>query len=155
MLFVLNFLAVLILMLVTGVFWGPWFALSRSFKLFSAEEFIKIAKVMSTNLGVPMRFMLPCCIVLLLASVYIYPDKSSPGFYFDIVALALITVSLIVTIWVEVPIVKNVEQWTETILPANWMAIRSRWVSFHRIRTFASVISFACLIISILYMVKL
>ena len=40
----IQFMALLLLMLVTGVFWGTWFSLSRSMEVFSAAEFIHIGK---------------------------------------------------------------------------------------------------------------
>ena len=59
----IEFITSILLMLVTGVFWGPWFALSRSMQVFSAVEFVHIAKTMASNLATPMRIMLPLSIL--------------------------------------------------------------------------------------------
>ncbi|SDD72065.1 protein of unknown function [Mucilaginibacter pineti] len=151
MIAILEFVAIFLLMLVTGVFWGPWFALSRSLSAFSAGEFIKIAKIMSANLGAPMRFLLPLCIIAMLLTVWFYPQKSAIGFYAGIMAVALIIISLIITIAIEVPIVKGVEEWTVETIPTNWTAIRDRWIKFHVVRTLTSLCSFACFVVAILY----
>jgi len=150
MITIIDFFALFLLMLVTGVFWGPWFALSRSLSIFKAEEFIKIAKTMSANLGLPMRFLLPSCIIVMLLAVAVYPHKYTLGFYAGIAAVLFIIVSLIITIAVEVPIVKSIEQWTIATMPPNWASIRIRWVKFHVFRTMASLASFACLVVAIL-----
>ena len=40
-------------MLITGVFWGTWFTLTRSIESFSSEEFVHIGKVIIANVAVP------------------------------------------------------------------------------------------------------
>jgi hypothetical protein len=146
----IQFMALFFLMLVTGIFWGPWFALHRSLDVFNGEEFIHIVKTLSANLALPMRVMMPCCIFFMLLSVGFYPEKNSCGFYLTIIALSLIVLSLIITMLVEVPIVSKINQWTTTTIPWDWEKIRDRWVRFHVLRTFASLISFASFITSIL-----
>ena len=47
------FITVMLLMLVTGVFWGTWFTLTRSLEGFSAGEFIYIGKMNRAGLTVP------------------------------------------------------------------------------------------------------
>ena len=144
-------MAILLLMLVTGIFWGPWFALHRSMKVFSKEEFIHIVKTMSANLAMPMRVLMPCCILFVLLSVLNYPQKDTFGFYLLIISFVLILVSLIITMLVEVPIVKQIEKWTRSTVPSNIEAIQNRWLKFHVLRTFAAIISFASFIISMLF----
>ncbi|HEY8928153.1 MAG TPA: DUF1772 domain-containing protein [Mucilaginibacter sp.] len=145
------FTALLLLMLVTGVFWGPWFALSRSMKVFSAAEFMHIAKTLAENLAKPMRIMLPLTIVFMVIVVWLYPPNNSIGFYLSTVGLILIFIALLVTIIVEVPIVKQIIQWTDATIPGHWPAVRDKWVKFHLIRVLASITSFAAFLASILF----
>jgi len=145
----IDSLSIFLLMLVTGLFWGPWFALTRSLNVFNADEFIKITKTLSANLGKPMRFMLPSCIIVMTLAVYFYPEKDTPGFYLAIAAVILILLSLIVTVIIEVPIVKKIEQWDASTLPANWAAYRERWIKFHILRVISSLAGFACLALAI------
>jgi len=42
---IIIFCSLFLLMLITGVFWGTWFTLTRSIESFPAEEFIHIGKV--------------------------------------------------------------------------------------------------------------
>src|SRR5690349_13687990 len=92
----IRFFALIMLMLVTGIFWGPWFSLHRSMKVFSKEEFIKIVRVMSANLAMPMRIMMPACILLMSFSFWTYSQRDSIGFYLNLMALLLIIISLVI-----------------------------------------------------------
>jgi uncharacterized membrane protein len=144
----IQFIALILLMLVTGVFWGPWFALHRSLHVFTKDEFIKIVKTLASNLAIPMRILMPLCIAFLTLSVWFYPAKESSGFYLSIAALSLTIISLLVTVIIEVPIVTQITQWTPATAPENWETLRDRWVKFHVIRTLAALMSFVCFIAS-------
>ena len=150
----LQFAALFLLALVTGIFWGPWFALHRSMADFPALEFLHITRTMVRNLGIPMRILMPCCIVAMGLSSWFYPDRESTGFYFSIAALVLSILALVVTIAVEVPIVTQIDRWTDTTIPEGWQSLRDRWLSFHIIRVVSSLCSFACLVVALLYLVK-
>jgi uncharacterized membrane protein len=147
----IQFVALLLLMLVTGVFWGPWFALHRTLTVFNEEQLILIVKTMSANLALPMRILMPSCIFCMLLSVCFFFEKDSLEFYLNLIAFAFTIVSLLITLIVEVPIVKQIEQWTITTVPSNWTSIRDRWVRFHVIRTFTLLISFVCFSASLLF----
>lgn len=151
---ILQFVALFILALVTGIFWGPWFALHRSMANFSATEFLHITRTMVGNLGIPMRILMPSCILAMASSAWFYPDRQSAGFYFSLAALVLSIIALTVTMAVEVPIVKQIDRWTDTTIPEGWQSLRDRWLSFHIIRVASSLCSFACLLIALLYLVK-
>jgi uncharacterized membrane protein len=56
--------------------------------------------------------------------------------------LALVGV-IVVTLAVEVPIDNQVKTWTTATLPADWKEIRSRWATFHTLRTFLSLAGLA------------
>jgi hypothetical protein len=140
----IQFIALFLLMLVTGIFWGPWFSLHRSIKVFSKEEFAHIVKTMAANLAVPMRFLMPTCVFFMFLSVWIYPEKNSLGFYLNLLAFGLILISLLVTVLVEVPIVNRIIQWNAAAIPSDWEMLRNRWVKFHVVRTFAALAAFAC-----------
>ena len=150
----IQFTALFLLALVTGIFWGPWFALHRSMKNFPATEFLHITRTMVGNLGIPMRILMPSCILAMAASTWSYPDRQSAGFYFSIAALVLSIVALVVTVGVEVPIVTQIDQWTDTTIPEGWQSLRDRWLTFHIVRVVSSLCSFACLVIALLYLVK-
>jgi len=146
----IYFAALFLLMLITGVFWGTWFTLTRSLENFSADEFIHIGKVIISNVAVPMAIIMPACILLIALSLWLYRPKKSTGFYFGLVSFVLIIIVLIVTLTILVPIDNQIKQWTPSTVPENWQQTRSKWDMFHTLRTFASLLNFACFSVAIL-----
>ena len=56
----------------------------------------------------------------------------------------LLLAGIVVTVAVEVPMNKQVVQWQPGAMPAEWMAVRDRWLRFHAVRTVLGVLSFGC-----------
>src|SRR4051794_20714651 len=100
----LYLISIFLLMLVTGVFWGTWFTLTRSIESFSDTEFIHIGKVIIDNVAIPMSIIMPSCILCMFLSLWFYPHKNSYRFYFIVLAFILIVVTLLITLLVLVPI---------------------------------------------------
>lgn len=148
----IQFITFMLLMLITGVFWGPWFALHRSLHTFTATEFVKIVKTLGANMGNIMRILMPTTILVLIVSVFTYPLKNFfyLGFTLIILSLICILISLIITMAVEVPIVTEIQQQTAETLPHDWEAKRDRWVKFHFFRMVSGIASFAFFTASIL-----
>jgi uncharacterized membrane protein len=144
----IQFTALFLLALVTGVFWGTWFTLTRSIESFSAAEFIHIGKTIISNVAVPMSIIMPSCILFMFLSMLYYPEKKSSGFYFNLAAFVFIVISLLITLLIEVPIDNQIKVWTAATVPTDWESIRERWDFFHTIRTFTSLTSFGCFAIS-------
>jgi uncharacterized membrane protein len=145
-----GFIALILLMLVTGVFWGTWFTLTRSLEDFSGAEFIHIGKVIIGNVAVPMRILMPGCILFMALSSWFYEPKQSSPFYFNVLSLVLIIITLLITLLMLVPIDNEIKRWTISKLPGNWESIRSRWQFYHSVRTFTSLASFGCFAYSII-----
>ncbi len=145
----IDFAGLFLLALVTGVFWGTWFTLTRSIETFSAAEFIHIGKTIIANVAWPMRILMPSCILLMILSAWFHPEKRSPGFYFSLAACVLIIIALLITLLVEVPIDNQIKTWTASTVPSDWEAIRERWQLFHTARTFISLASFGSLALAI------
>jgi len=139
----IYFLSLLFLMLITGVFWGTWFTLTRSFESFSAEEFIHIGKVIIANVAVPMSIIMPLGILLMALSLWFYAEKKSTWFYVGILSFALLIATLLITLMVLVPIDDEINSWTTGNLPGDFEGIRKKWKTFHALRTYTSVTSFA------------
>jgi uncharacterized membrane protein len=144
------FVALFLLMLVTGVFWGTWFTLTRSIQVFSPAEFIHIGQTIISDVAVPMRILMPLCIVFMILSAWLYPTKGSTGFYFNVASIILIIATLLITLLVLVPIDNQIRLWTAATIPADFSSLRERWESFHSVRTLTSLASFVSLALSII-----
>jgi len=134
--------ALFAMMLVCGVFWGLYFALSRSYQVFNPVELAKIARTIVRNLEVPMRNISLLCLALMGFSIAFYPDKGNWNFYTMIASLLLIIGSLVITVAVEVPINNQVITWTAKNTPSGWEQLRNRWHYYNVVRTLFALLSF-------------
>jgi uncharacterized membrane protein len=145
---ILYIIAICLLMLVTGVFFGMWLAISRSYHLFSVDELNRIAKVIIKNLAVPMRFLSMGCLLFVALSAFYYPDKNSFFFYLIIISFISTLSALLITVLIEVPINNQIITWTSENAPANWEEIRNRWQFYNVVRTIAALIGFILFVIA-------
>jgi uncharacterized membrane protein len=131
--------------LVTGVFWGTWFSLSRSIETIAPQTFLDIGHTMIGNLGRPMSVLMPAAILAnIVVAVMLFRRKQKGPLAFAFVALLLMLVALAATLAVNVPIDRQIQGWTVATVPVDWQAIRDRWETYHVLRTFASLVGFAC-----------
>jgi uncharacterized membrane protein len=137
-----QLLALCLLLLLTGIFWGDWFSISRSFEVFSLAEYIHIAKTINQNLEIPMRFISISSIVFMSLSVGLNSRKGSTEFYIGITSIVFILIALLITLVVEVPINNQIILWTQATAPLNWESIRDRWQLFNILRTDAALAGF-------------
>jgi uncharacterized membrane protein len=86
-------------------------------------------------------------IPVLIGSYGTYPKI----FSLYVAAFVLFIVALVVTVLVEVPLVKEIVTWTVDTLPPNWQQLRDRWVRFHIIRVVAGLASLAPLLIAAIF----
>ncbi len=87
----------------------------------------------------PPSLMLP--LLGLIASVPLTRDAVRLLFA---VAAVLTAIVLVITIALEVPINRQVASWTAGTAPANWAAVRDRWLWNHLARTVAGVVATVC-----------
>lgn len=133
-----QFSTIILFALVMGVFWGTWFALSRSIVTFRAQTFLDIGQTAIRNLAVPMRIMMPLALLSAVVLLVLL-SKRSMGFAWAFAGFVLMVCALVVTLTVEVPIDNQIKGWTIASMPANWEALRDRWESYHMLRTFMSL----------------
>ena len=142
-----QFMSIMLFALVTGVFWGTWFALSRSITQISPATFLEIGQQIIQNLAGPMRVLMPVTILSAVLVLWWLPHKlSSWGFVLTASALLLMIVATLITVGVEVPIDNQIKVWSLATLPSNWQAIRERWEWFHGLRTLISVVSLGLIV---------
>ena len=91
------------LMLITGVFWGTWFTLTRSIEMFSPDEFTHIGKVIIANVALAIRIIMPSGIVLTIWSLWLCIQKQSTGYYTGVLSLVLLIATLLITVLILVP----------------------------------------------------
>jgi hypothetical protein len=143
----LDILNISLAALISGIFWGPWLALTRSMRTLAPDVFLAVVHRLDRNLGGIMGVLFP---IALLSFVPVLVLDVGFGctfaFVLGLVAFALFLLALIVTMIVEVPIVKQIRGWTVETMPPNWEALRDRWVSFHLLRVVPAIAGLALLV---------
>ena len=144
-------LTIVLFALVMGVFWGTWFALSRTMDRLSGQTFLDVGHEMIHNLAVPMAILMPVALLsALTALALLWPARSAPAWRWLLAGCLLMVAALAVTLLVEVPFDNQIKTWTVQTLPADWRSIQSRWELFHTIRTMLSIAAVAAVAISAL-----
>jgi uncharacterized membrane protein len=146
-----QFVTLLLFSLVTGVFWGTWFSLSRSMAAITPGTFLEVGRLMIANLAGPMRVLMPAAVLsAIVLCVVVFRRRHTRGTLFAGAALVSMIIAMIVTLAVNVPIDRQIQSWTTATLPPDWNAIRDRWESYHGLRTLVSLVGLACLFASTL-----
>ena len=146
-----QFVTLMLFSLVTGVFWGTWFSLSRSMAAITAGTFLEVGRLMIANLGGPMSVLMPAALLsALVLSVLLFRGQQTRANLFASAALVLMVVALAITLAVNVPIDRQIQSWTTATLPPDWKVIRDRWEFYHGLRTLVSLTALSCLFASVL-----
>jgi uncharacterized membrane protein len=146
-----QFVTLLLFSLVTGVFWGTWFSLSRSMAAITPGTFLEVGRLMIANLGGPMSVLMPSALLsALVLCVLLFRGRQRQANLFASAALVLMAVALVITLAVNVPIDRQIQSWTTAALPPDWKVIRDRWEFYHGLRTLVSLAALACLFASTL-----
>ncbi len=145
---ILQLVSILLVVLVFGVFWGPWLALSRSMASFEPAVFLPIVARMNKNLSGAMTVLMPLTLASLIA-VAIFARGTD--FVLVLASLLAFIVSVVVTMAIEVPQVKTIVAWTAQTLPLDWQKPRDKWVSFHPVRIIAGFASLVLLLVAAIF----
>jgi hypothetical protein len=125
--------------LVTGVFWGTWFTLTRSLENFSPAEFIHIGKTIIANVAVPMSILMPVTLLMVLLALWQSFKTNRSSFYWYSLSFISMIITLIITVAVEVPIYNQIKTLYVQNIPYNWQLLRHTWNQFHTARTFSAI----------------
>jgi len=146
-----ELISIVLSALVAGMFCGPWAALSRSISTFTPEVFLVIVHRMNRNMAAVMTILMPVALLSIVPVLFFSYNGRPETFYLTLIGFALFIVALLVTVLVEVPIVKQIETWTVSTLPGDWQQLRDRWGAFHVIRIVASLAGLVLLLVGAIY----
>jgi len=141
-----EFISIVLSVSVSGLFWGPWLALSRSMASFEPHVFLAVVGTMNRNMASLMTILMPAALLSIVPVLVTSYDERRETFYLTLTGLALFIVALLVTVLVEVPIVKQIAKWTVSTLPGNWQQLRERWGAWHIVRVAASIVGLVLLL---------
>lgn len=146
-----ELISIVLSILVSGMFWGPWLALSRSMAAFEPKVFLAIVNQLNRNMAPVMTILMPAALLSLVPVLFLSYNERPATFYLALTGLALFLIPLLVTMRVEVPIVKQIVTWTDSTLPDNWQQLRDRWGAFHYIRIVPSLVGLVLLLVGAIF----
>jgi len=118
---------------------------------FTPEVFLAIVDRMNRNIAPVMTILLPAALLSIIPVLLLSYHEQPLTFYLNATAFALFVVALVVTMFVEVPIVEEIVAWTASTLPINWQQRRDRWMKFHAIRVIAGLTSLVLLVVGAIF----
>ena len=86
-----------------------------------------------------MTVLTPIALLSIVPVLFISFRQQPVTFGLNLAGFSLYVLALVVTMLIEVPIVKQIATWTVGTLPPNWQQLRDRWGSFHIIRVVAGI----------------
>lgn len=146
-----ELISIVLAALTAGMFHGPWIALSRSMRTFTPEVFLAIVDRMNRNMAPVMTVLMPATLLAIIPVMLLSYHVQPKTFYLSAAAFVLFIVALLVTVFIEVPIVEQIATWTISTLPKNWQQVRDRWSKFHIIRVVAGFTSVVLLVVAAIF----
>jgi uncharacterized membrane protein len=146
-----ELISIVLSALTAGMFHGPWIALSRSMRTFTPEVFLAIVDRMNRNMAPVMTVLMPATLLSIIPVLLLSYHEQPKTFYLSVAAFVLFIVALLITVWVEVPIVQQIVTWTTSALPDNWQQLRDRWMKFHVLRVVAGLASLVLLVVAAIF----
>jgi uncharacterized membrane protein len=148
---IVELINIILSAIVGGMYWGPWLALTKSLKKLDTKVFLAVVSRLNQNMAPLMTVLSPLSLVTTILVLIISYNNQNTTFYFTLAGFMLFLIALIVTMTIEVPIVKQIVTWTEATLPRDWEQLRDRWGKFHVLRVIAGITGLIFLLVGILF----
>lgn len=108
-------------------------------RTFTPEVFLAIMDRMKRNVAPVMTVLMPAALLSIIPVLpFSYHNRLRISY---LSAMAFVLFIIAVTLFVEVPIVKEIVTWTVSTLPVNWQQLRDHWTKVHIIRVTAGLAS--------------
>lgn len=154
----LQFTTVLLSGLVAGLFYSYSCSVNPGLKALSDIDYLKSMQSINSAIQNPVFFIsfMGLLLVYPLTAFKMYQTVPTASFYLFVISLAIYYVGVFgITAFCNVPLNDQLANYSlSTATPNELAAMRSAfetpWNAFHTVRTFASIISFALLIIGLM-----
>jgi uncharacterized membrane protein len=140
----LAFVGLFCLALIAGI--GVEITLNNAvLRALPAAAFVKLHQGRERVHARVMPVLLNLALLATLGALYALRGQGGPFVLVLASALALFTL-IPVTLAVDLPINRQIHQWSPGSPPENWAILRDRWMRFNDVRTLASVVALALLL---------
>lgn len=135
--------------LATGGLMANWVGLARAMALMSsAAAYTEFHQASSQTYDPYMPIVVNGALVGGIALAALSPGLHSTSGILAIVGVVCYVAVIAISLATNVPINKLVAQWSIQTPPADWAAVRARWIRFHILRTLVSVPALASYLLS-------
>jgi uncharacterized membrane protein len=135
----IHILAVIMTGLIAGLMWGTGMD-QYTHRLLSASAWVTEHQVMDALFSRVMPPFWNASVLVLFIAAFL-SGRSARWLF--LTAAVLLALSLVVTVAVEVPMNRMIAHWDAATPPADWAAVRDKWLQFHLLRTLAGIAAFA------------
>lgn len=134
-----------------GMYWGPWLALSRSLNTFEPLPFLAVVQRLNQNMAPLMTVLTPLSLLAHIPVVLLTYTTHPLTAWCTLAGFLCFLAAMIVTVAIEVPIVKQIITWTLATMPPGWEQLRNRWQRFHIVRVAAGIAGLLFLLTGVLF----
>ena len=136
---IIRFITIVMAGLIAGTLIGIWLGFNP--KNYSVSTYLEHQQGAIKALNTLMPLLGLITIILTLVSAFL--QKSNKAVFITlIVAAILMVISGLVTRFGNQPINKIVMTWNNADVPTNWIELRDKWWSLHKIRSLTTFIAF-------------
>ncbi|MFJ4845800.1 anthrone oxygenase family protein [Streptomyces sp. NPDC088733] len=103
-------------------------------------------KALNTDYGRVMPPFLLTCLALLVATCALSYGRGRTAFWLSVAATVLVLATIVLTVTQMEPLNRLVDGWSPDDAPADFAAVRGRWLALHTVRTVLAVLAFVSLL---------
>jgi hypothetical protein len=145
---IFRFVTIFLVALLAGVSFGIWIGFNPG--RLSQWTFLEQQQNMIGSLQTLMISLVVLAAIATFIAAYLQRQNRTV-FVFLIVAGLFLISCMIITRFGNLPIDNQVMSWTEDTMPSNWIGLRDRWMSFHRMRTGVELVALGLVIWARIY----
>ncbi len=132
--------------MLAGISVGIWMGFDPA--SFSATTYVEQQQHLLRALNVPMLALVGVTTVLTLLSAYLQRKDRSTAVLL-LLAAAFFISCMFITRLGNVPVQRQILQWSPDAMPGNWTVLRDQWWSFHIMRAIVEMIALALVVWSV------
>jgi hypothetical protein len=145
---IVEILALLTAGWISGAEIGSWFGIQPLINKLPYQQQVHLEQAMLKTFGKVMPVLMPlCAIVVIVLAILSYRD-TAVVMWLRILAAACVSVTIITTLTINVPINNRTSRWQSAENHENWTRMRARWHFFQGIRGLLFLVSFILLTIA-------
>jgi uncharacterized membrane protein len=141
---------VFIAALATGGLMVNWIGLARAMSRLSALAYVEFHQATNHTFDPYMPIVVVGTILGGIVLAILSPGIHSLSGELAILGCLCYVAGLAISLSINVRINKQIERWSVKNPPADWSAVRTRWVRFHIVRTLFSLPGLACYVLACL-----